>query len=95
MKTLSNKKLSVLAEALSIWVSVDEILTSHKIPCVAQCLNEIYRNDCMKLFEFGHKHWGKRVVSFNDSQYVYYAVGAAKQIQKILEQEIEDIEKEK
>ena len=94
MKIRSNAKLSKIAEDLSFYVSIDELLEGHKIPCIGQCLNELYDGDARKMFEFGHKHWGKQVISFWDEHSEYFAIGSAKEIAKIMKRELKEIEEE-
>ena len=94
MKIRNSDPLSELARALCVYVSVDELLTDHGISCISQCHDEIYDGDCRKMFEFGHKYWGKAVTAFYDDQYNYFAVGSVKQMRKILEQELKEIEAE-
>ena len=94
MKITSNKKLSNLAGELSDTIGVEDLLKDHGIDCISQCLTELYDGDARNMFEFGHKYWGKSVISFYDDQFSYFAVGNAKEIEKILKQELKEIEKE-
>lgn len=94
MRITSNRKLSDIAKDLAFYVSIDTLLEDHKIPCIGQCLNELYSGDARRMFEFGHKHWGKQAVSFWDDHFEYFAIGSAKEIAKILKQELKEIEKE-
>lgn len=94
MNITSNKKLHDLAVEASFYVSIDELLEDHKIPCIGQCLNELYDGDARKMFEFGHKYWGRRVISFWDESFEYFAIGSTKEIAKILKQELKKIEEE-
>jgi hypothetical protein len=94
MKIINSKPLSVLAEKLCTYISIDELLTDHGIPCIAQCHAEVYDGDCRRMFEFGHKYWKKTIIAFYDNEFNYFAIGSKKQIQKILMQEIKEIEAE-
>jgi hypothetical protein len=86
-----NKELSDLASKVSGYISIDDLLKGHKIPCLAQSLGEVNYSEDRKMFEFGYRHWGKRVISFYDDEYIYYAIGSFKDILRILEGKYKEI----
>ncbi len=94
MKIRSNGKLHDLAVEASFYFGISEVLRDHNIPCIDQCLRELYDGDARKMFKFGHENWGKQVISFWDERSEYFAIGSAKEIEKILKQELKEIEKE-
>lgn len=95
MRFKSSKKLNKLAEELAMDVGIDELLNSHKIPCIHLCYTELYDGDDKKAFEFGHKYWGKTVVKIIDGHdFFYYAVGSETKIKDIFEKELKDINAE-
>lgn len=94
MKIRNDASLSRLATKLSIYVGIDDLLEKHKISCIAQCNNEFYGGDEMKMFKFGHENWSKNIVAFWDDDFSYYAVGSVKEIQKILRQELQEIDED-
>lgn len=93
MKLKTSRKLNSLAEELAMDVCIDELLTSHKIPCISLCYTELYDGDDKKAFKFGHEHWGKTVIKImNGHDFFYYAVASEAKIKAILQKELEEIE---
>ena len=94
MRIKNNPQISILAERLSTYNDIENVLESQGIPCLVLCRDELYDGDDKKAFKFGHDYWGKTIVCFWDDDFNYYAVGSSRKITEILKEEIAEIHRQ-